>query len=205
MAWLYNGTIIKAGKSWVGSVNAVDADGNPILDEDGNQTTMEITHPKNWMIWSDEDKTSNGLVWQDDPDTSYDSTFYWAKDVPRSLEDINVVDEDGNAVIDPITGVQQVTKGLKTIWIERTKSTANGLLTASDWYVTRKAETDTAIPPDISTYRAAVRTATGTIETAINACTTLDDFKALFIMPMDADGNPDGNPPIYNLPTLIEI
>ncbi len=88
MAWLYNGTVIKAGKSWVGSAT----------DEEG--TTIDVVHPKNWMIWSDEDKTSNGLVWQDDEDTSYDSTFYWAKDVPKSLEDTNNVDDDGNPMLD---------------------------------------------------------------------------------------------------------
>lgn len=202
MAWLYNGTVIKAGKSWVGSANAVDEDGNPILDEDGNQTTIDVVHPKNWMIWSDEDKATNGLVWQDDEDTSFDSTFYWAKDIPRSLEDINNVDEDGNPILDN-DGNQTVTKGLKSTWIAKTKSTANSLLASTDWYATRKAETDTAIPTDIATYRASVRTATGTIETAINACTTLDEFKALFVTPVDAQSVPTGNTPIYDFPDEV--
>ena len=194
MAWLYNGTIIKAGKSWVGSANAVDEDGNPILDEDGNQTTFDVVHPKNWMIWSDEDKANNGLVWQDDEDTSFDSTFYWARDIPRSLEDVNDVDDDGN---------QTVTKGLKSSWIKTTKLTANSLLAYTDWYAARKAETDTAIPTDIATYRAAVRTATGTIETAINACTTLDEFKALFVTPVDENNVPTGNAPIFDFPDEV--
>ena len=202
MAWLYNGTVIKEGKSWVGSANAVDEDGNPILDEDGNQTTIDVVHPKNWMIWSDADKASNGLVWQDDEDTSYDSTFYWAKDIPRSLEDVNDVDEDGNPILDD-DGNQAVTEGLKSTWIKRTKKTANGLLANTDWYATRKAETDTAIPTDIATYRAAVRTATGTIETAINACTTLDEFKALFVTPVDENNVPTGNAPIFDFPDEV--
>ena len=185
MAWLYNGRTLKVGKSWT--------------DDNGYK------HPYNWATaWSDEDKTQWGVTWQDDVDTSYDERFYWARDVERSLTDINEVDEDNNPILDQ-DGNQVVTKGLKTIWIERTKSTANGLLTASDWYVVRNAEKSVAIPADITTYRDAVRTATGTIETAINACTTLDAFKALFVVPMDDQDppQPTGKAPIYNFPDEI--
>jgi len=185
MAWLYNGRTLKVGKSWT--------------DDNGTK------HPTNWMIWSTAEKTASGLVWQDDVDTSYDNRFYWARDVERSLTDINVVDENGDAVIDPITGVQQVQLGLKSQWIAQTKSTANSLLTASDWYVVRNAEKSVAIPADITTYRDAVRTASGTIETAINACTTLDAFKDLFQVPMDDQDppQPTGNAPIYDFPEEV--
>jgi hypothetical protein len=185
MAWLYNGRTIKVGKSWT--------------DDNGYK------HPYNWAsAWSAEDKEHWGVTWQDDVDTSYDERFYWARDVERSLTDINEVDEDNNPILDQ-DGNQVVTKGLKTIWIERTKSTANGLLTASDWYVVRNAEKSVAIPADITTYRDAVRTASGTIETAINACTTLDNFKALFVVPMDDQEPPQpiGKAPIYDFPDEI--
>ena len=185
MAWLYNGRTLKVGKSWT--------------DDNGYK------HPYNWAsAWSDEDKTQWGVTWQDDVDTSYDNRFYWARDVERSLTDINEVDEDNNPILDQ-DGNQVVTKGLKTIWIERTKSTANGLLTASDWYVVRNAEKSTAIPADITTYRDAVRTASGTIETAINGCADLDSFKALFVVPMDDQDppQPTGNAPIYDFPEEV--
>ena len=185
MAWLYNGRTLKVGKSWT--------------DDNGYK------HPYNWATaWSADDKTQWGVTWQDDPDTSYDERFYWAKDVERSLTDINEVDEDNNPILDQ-DGNQVVTKGLKTIWIERTKSTANGLLTASDWYVVRNAEKSTAIPSEISTYRDAVRTASGTIETAINGCADLDAFKALFVVPMDDQDPPEptGNAPIYDFPEEV--
>jgi len=182
MAWLYNGRTLKVGKSWT--------------DDNGYK------HPYNWATaWSAEDKEHWGVTWQDDVDTSYDERFYWARDVERSLTDINEVDENNNPILDQ-DGNQVVTKGLKTIWIERTKSTANGLLTASDWYVVRNAEKSVAIPADISTFRDAVRTASGTIETAINACTTLNAFKALFVVPMDDQDppQPTGKAPIYDFP-----
>ena len=182
MAWLHNGITLKVGKSW----------------SDGN-----YKHPYNWAsAWSNEDKEQWGVTWQDDPDTSYDDRFYWAKDVPRSLTDINEVDDDGDALLD-VDGNQVVTLGLKSIWIAQTKTTANSLLASSDWYVTRKAETDEAIPSTITTYRTAVRTATGTIETAINGCADLDAFKALFVVPMDSDGEPSGKAPMYNYPDEV--
>lgn len=182
MAWLHNGITLKVGKSW----------------SDGN-----YKHPYNWAsAWSAEDKEHWGVTWQDDPDTSYDSTFYWAKDVARSLTDINEVDDDGDAILDE-DGNQVVTLGLKSIWVAKTKTTANSLLASTDWYVTRKSESDVAIPSTISTYRTAVRTASGTIETAINGCADLDAFKALFVVPVDSDGNPTGNAPIYDFPDEV--
>ena len=183
MAWLYNGRTLKVGKSWT--------------DDNGYK------HPYNWATaWSEEDKEQWGVTWQDDPDTSYDNRFYWARDVERSLTDVNEVDDDDNPILDQ-DGNQVVTKGLKTIWIENTKATANNLLAKSDWYVVRNAEKSTAIPSDISTYRDAVRTASGTIETAINGCSDLDAFKALFVVPTDDDGNPTGNAPIYDFPKEV--
>jgi hypothetical protein len=184
MAWLYNGRTLKVGKSWT--------------DDNGYK------HPYNWAsAWSDDDKTQWGVTWQDDEDTSYDNRFYWARDVERSLDDINVVDEDGNAVIDPTTGVQQVQLGLKSQWIIQTKVTANEKLKVHDWQVTRKYEKAIDIDSDVATYRDAVRSACNTIENSITACADLDAFKALFVVPTDADGNPTGNAPIYDFPDEI--
>ena len=184
MAYKYGERNLKVGKGWA--------------DDNG------FKHPYNWAsAWSDEDKASWGVTFEEDADTSYDDRFYFAKDIPKVLGDTLWVDDDGNAVNDPMTGSQGVTAGLKTNWIAQTKTTGNSLLASTDWYVTRKAEASTAIPSAITTYRSAVRTATGTIETAINACNDLDDFKALFVVPMDSDNNPTGNAPIYDFPEEV--
>tara|TARA_R100000951_G_scaffold1885_1_gene3528 strand:- start:229 stop:789 length:561 start_codon:yes stop_codon:yes gene_type:complete len=184
MAWKYNNSIIRAGKSWTNSNGA--------------------THPKNWAsVWDDERKAAHGLVWEDDP-TPFDNRFYWGRQddstlIPKSLTDVNEVDEAGNPILDT-DGVQLVTKGLKSNAIATVKQQAAGLLAPSDWYVVRKSEVDKAIPSDISTYRAAVRTASGTIEAAISGVTTLDAFIALYDAPVDADGNVTGNAPINDWP-----
>ena len=57
------------------------------------------------------------------------------------------------------------------------------MLSDTDWYVTRKAETDTAIPSNVSTYRTAVRTVCGTRETEIAAVSTTEALEALMKAP----------------------
>jgi len=177
--WKYGETVIRVGRSWT--------------NNDG------ITHPRNWANWSDADKAAAGLVWEDDP-APFDSRFYWSADVPKSLTDINEVDEDGNPLLDA-DGEQVVTKGLKTNAIELVKTQAGGLLAPTDWMVIKAAEVaDYTVPTDVTTYRAAVRAASNTIEAAIDAVTDLDGFKALYDAPVDADGNPTGNAPINDFP-----
>jgi len=185
MAWKYNNTYIRAGRSWVGTAT----------DEEGN--TFNVTHPRNWMIWSDEDKVAAGLVWEDDP-VAYDDRFWWDANTPKAIDDVNAVDENGDPLLE--NGVQVVIKGLKSQWIQQTKTTAGSLLVSTDWYITRHAELGTAIPDEVTTYRAAVRSAADTIEAAIEATTTHEEFVSLFDAPVDSDGNPTGNPPIYNWP-----
>ena len=180
--WTYNGKRIREGRSW--------------KDSDG------ITHPTSWGRWSDAEKTSKGMVWVD-PAPSFDNRFWWDANTPKALDDVNEVDEDGNAILDE-DGVQVVTLGLKSTWINTIKSQAGGLLSNSDWYIIRYQEDNTkTVPTDIATYRAAVRTASDTIETAITNAADHAAFMALFDTPVDADGNPTGNAPIANWPEGI--
>ena len=178
--WTYLGRVIKQGRAWT------DAEG--------------VQHPAQWNRWTDAEKASAGLVWDESlQPVPFDNRFYWSAGVPKNIDDVNEVDEDGNPVLDE-DGVQVVTKGLKSNAISQVKATAAGLLQPTDWYVTRKAETATAIPSAVLDYRAAVRTASGTIETAIVGATTLESFKALYDAPVDAEGNPTGNAPINDWP-----
>jgi hypothetical protein len=191
MAWKYNDTYIRAGRSWVGTAT----------DEEGN--TFDVTHPRNWMIWSDEDKAAAGLVWEDDP-APFDNRFWWDANTPKALDDVNEVDEDGNPVIDPITNQQRVALGLKSQYKNEIKTTASVKLQPTDWMVIKAAEVaDYTVPADITTYRAAVRTASNTIETSIDGAADHTAFVALFDTPVDADGNPTGNAPIYDWPEEV--
>ena len=167
---------------------------------DGNGTK----HPAVWSRWSDDEKKAKGLKWEDPSpqEALYDKKFYWGRKangdlIERKLADEDAVDESGNKLKDE-DGNQLVNKGLKTVWKENTKSQAKSRLEPTDWYVTRKAEAGTAIPSNISTYRAGVRTASKTIEDKIDACDTLTKVKALFDAP-----SPDKNKPIYDFPKEV--
>ena len=180
--WTYNGRTIRVGRSWT---------------DDNN-----VKHPTNWNVWSDDYKAEMGLVWEDEPE-SFDNRFYWSAGNPKSLTDVDAVDEDGNPILDE-NGVQIVTKGLKSQAIEQTKVTAGSLLAPTDWMVIKAAEVEGySVPADVLTYRAAVRTASNDIESAINACTTHDAFMALYDAPVDAEGNPTGNAPINDWPDTL--
>ena len=174
MPWKHNGKTLKEGREWI--------------DDSGNQ------HSKVWMRYSDSQKATFKIVWEDPPasEAPFDNRFYWGRQtdgtlIPRSLTDVNEVDEDGNALKDA-DGNQVVTPGLKTTWISQTKRMANDKLAVHDWYVTRKAEKSTAIPSSVTTYRDAVRTKCGEIETALNGASDLAEFMALFEDERNSDG-----------------
>ena len=172
MPWKHDGKVIIEGRSWTSSEG--------------------IAHPKNWnSAWSDDDKKSFGLTWEEvAAEKSYDSKFYWNADTARSLTDVT----------ETIDGEEVVTLGLKTTYINKTKSTANSKLAETDWYVVRKAETDEAVPSKVATYRTAVRTASASIEKSITDAKDLDAFIALWDTPVDKDYEPTGNAPIDNWP-----
>ena len=158
MAWTYLGKIIREGRSWT------NADG--------------VTHPTSWGKWSDDDKQAAGLVWQDDP-APFDNRFWWDADTPKALDDVNAVDENGDPVLDE-KGNQVVTLGLKSVHKTMVKQQAGGLLASTDWYVVRHAESGTAIPIEVSNYRAAIRAYSGYLEGLIDGAADHAAFVALF-------------------------
>ena len=87
----------------------------------------------------------------------------------RELAD--VTDEDDN-----------VTLGLKSRHKEKIKQQASSLLTPTDWHVVKATEVDSySVPAEMTTYRAAVRTASNDMEVLIDACDTVDELAALYV------------------------
>jgi hypothetical protein len=99
---------------------------------------------------SDDEKTAIGITYEADP-APYDNRYYVSAGNPRDVAE------------------------LKTFFTKEQKYAASTKLAQTDWYVTRKSETDTAIPSNVTTYRAAVRTACAAREAEINAAANTAD------------------------------
>ena len=156
-----------------------------------NQYSSQI-----FTLWSKEEKQAIGIYEVETDSSKFkDESYYnntneifefkngkairkWGTATAKQLEDVNATDEDGEPVLQD--GVQVVIKGLKSQKISISKQQTAGLLNSSDWYVTRKSDTGTAIPQEIQDFRNEVRAVSNQQETQINACTTVEQLKALY-------------------------
>ena len=102
-----------------------------------------------------------------------------------------------NALADVTDEDDNVTPGLKTKHKEIIKQQASGLLTPTDWYVIKATEVESySVPADMTTYRAAVRTASNDMEALIDACNTVDELAALYV-------HTDGSRPLGEFPEAV--
>ena len=85
---------------------------------------------------------------------------------------------------------------LKTKLIRDVKKKAQSQLNITDWYITRKAEKDTAIPSSITTHRDAVRAKQAEMETAITNASDTPALETLYAR------NSEGVRPIGDIPSL---
>ena len=92
------------------------------------------------------------------------------------------------------------TRGLKYNLIQTLKSQVAGILANTDWYITRNAEKETAIPSALSTHRDAVRTKQAQMETAITNASNTPALETLYTYTKDSDGVVSR--PLGELPTL---
>jgi len=145
-------------------------------------------------------RSSLGIVEEADP-VRADDRFYWngESDNPKALDDVNEVWSEGETLPDGVSvgdpkyvqvwdadtesmvdsDVQMVTRGLKHTWKNQVKTTSGTLLAPTDWMVVRKYERSVDIPAETVTYRAAVVTECARLETAIDACSTVEELIAV--------------------------
>jgi|TARA_R110000824_G_scaffold293923_1_gene482243 hypothetical protein len=181
------GNLIREGSSWI------NANG--------------IKHPRNWHIWSEDEKKSAGLEEIIPDPIPNEVTWWYTQDADgtvtktaKKLDDENATDQDGNLLKDD-KGNQIVTRGVKSILIERVKEQQGNLLSQTDWAIIRKADKGTAIPSNIQTWRDAIRTKATEMETAINNAVDTEAIEALFLV-TDQEGNVTGI--LYDWPELVE-
>jgi hypothetical protein len=107
-------------------------------------------------------------------------TASYAPATGKDVDDKDAVDSDGNNVLDD-DGNQVIIPGLKTIFKNEVKAQAKSLLSSSDWYIIRKAEdAGSTIPSNIATYRAAIRTKSNEMETAIDGAADAAAMQTLY-------------------------
>ena len=91
-------------------------------------------------------------------------------------------------------------EGLKTRLIRTVKAQAEGELNRTDWYITRKAEKNTAIPSAITTHRDAVRSKQAAMETAITNASDTPALETLYTYTRQDNGSVTR--PLGELPIL---
>ena len=185
---------------------------------ENNEVKQIITNPKSLVIgdvrypakifelWSKDEKEAIGIyeiivdktnykdpAYYINTDSSYNFadnqvTESWGTAIAKQLEDENAVDENDDPVLDS-DGVQIINYGLKTEKKKIVKAQASGLLAPTDWYVVKATEVaDYSVPSNITTFRADVRVKSNEMETQIDACTTVDELKALYEYTQQEDG-----------------
>ena len=171
----------------------------------------DVRHPRAlFSAWTDAERKAIGILPVTTSGTSLNSAYYIEKDeafaiagdknsvvrtigekaADRKLEDEDAKDEDGNQLLHD-DGSKVINYGLKTIAKRKATSDANGLLKDFDWLIQRKVTADTAIPSDVVTYMASIRTDHKAICDAIDGASDLDAFIALHNDTYKGDGTVD--------------
>ena len=181
---------------------------------ENNQITQYVNFPKSVVIgdvrypakifelWSKAEKEAIGIYeivvdqknykdpeYYNNTNSSYtfadgQVTESWGTATPKELEDRNATDENG-VELDPVV----VIEGLKTQKKKIVKQQASGLLAPTDWYVVKATEVaDYSVPTNVTTFRSDVRAKSNEMETQIDACTNVDELKALYEYTEQEDG-----------------
>ena len=172
-----------------------------------NTITKIINNPKGLVIgdtqysrnifsfrWSNEEREAIGIYEVGFDNTNKkDEAYYSNTNQTFAFADGAVTASFGSATAKSLTDTtnedDSISLGLKSQRKETVKQQSSSLLTTYDWYVIRKADAGTAVPSAITTYRAAVRTKSGEMETLIDACSTVDELAALYEYTEQEDGS----------------
>ena len=133
-----------------------------------NITVDDVTHPKSiFTKWTKPELKNIGIYpYRED---SVDHRYHYSGAVSYAV--------GADEVVGSYTQTDRDVAELKKGMITRTRQAASDILARDDWMSIREAEGGTAIPANIKTYRAAIRTESGTKEDEINALSNLDAVK----------------------------
>ena len=151
-----------------------------------NITVDDVTHPKSiFTKWTKPELKTIGIYpYRED---IIDQRYYNTGAVSYAI--------GADEVVGSYTQTDKDVALLKKGMISQTRTTASIILARDDWMSIRAAEGGTAIPANVKTYRAAIRTESGTKEDEINALSDLDAIKgyeATSYTEVHKVGNEDG-------------
>ena len=139
-----------------------------VINSPTSLTVNDVTHPKSiFTKWTVDELRNIGIYpYRED---SVDDRYHYSGAVTYTVLD--------DEVVGSYTKTDRDIAVLKESMIEQTRQTASGILVRDDWMSIREAEGGTAMPANVKTYRAAIRTESGTKEDEINALSDLDAVK----------------------------
>ena len=178
-------------------------------------TIGEVNYPSNiFMLWSSSELEAIGIYEVVIDNTNLkDKEYYINTNQSFNFASGTVTATYGTATALPLDDVlftaQDETDGLGTEGevkqpgirqghIDTINAQAGSILQATDWMVIRAQEGGTAVPSDIATWRAAVRTKSNTMCTAIDGAANVDALAALY------EYN-DAEPPVRPLGEFPEL
>ena len=185
----------------------------------GNQGIQigDLKYPRAiYTLWSEAERNAiNIYVIEIDNTNKKDEQWYINTNITYAFDGTNATGSYGDATAkahadttwtaqDETDGKgtegEVATRGLKYNLIQTVKLQAEGELNRTDWYITRKAEKNTAIPSAITTHRDAVRSKQAAMETAITNASDTPALETLYTYTKQEDGSVTR--PLGELPTL---
>ena len=161
-------------------------------------TIGDVNYPSNiFMLWSSSELEAIGIYAVVIDNSNFkDQEYYINTDQSFAFADGTVTASYGTAtakaIADTLYTAQDETdglgtegevasRGLKYNYKQTINQQAGGLLQDTDWMVVRATEGGTAVPSDITTWRAAVRTKANAMCTAIGNAADIDALIALYV------------------------
>ena len=166
-----------------GTVTKTWAQVDKALADSVQQT--QATNSDGVLLWTDDDNGDADIIFAD-----------MAEDGNYTIKMANVLDENGDTI--PVLGLKSVAKN-------QAKTMAGSLLASYDWYALRAAEGGTAVPSAVATYRAAVRTKSGSIEDAIDGASDMAAFVALHTATYNSDGEMTAEAAVNDWPAIPDV
>jgi len=149
-------------------------------------TLGENQYPRSiYNLWSTAEREAIGIyevVW--DNSNQKNSEYYNNTNQSFNFADGVVTASFGSATaksLDDVAAEGSIIKGLKTQKKDFIKNQASAFLTPTDWHVVKATEVESySVPAEMTTYRAAVRTASNDMEALVDACNTVDELASLY-------------------------